>query len=276
MSHFVGLVICTPQYLKNHDLEKALAKYDENEEVPEYSKGEVSDADKVSFILYYYAKDIEDELRKKFYSHLCKKGVEMNYTEEEMQSSRFYARVAYDHENEFAEFFKTECPEIYAKFDEIYEEHGDDWNSNRWRVNALSGKLEEFSTYNPDSKWDWYSIGGRWDCALKTKSGKFVNECLLGEIDWTDFKPEDYQEEEKTSWLGRKYHELKEGITWHLTRKEPPFCLVVDGEWIEKGQMGWWAITSKENNEEDWNAEFFGVLDKLPADAEVTLVDFHI
>ncbi len=38
MSHFCGLVIMTPNYLKNHTLEDSLAKYDENLDVPEYSR----------------------------------------------------------------------------------------------------------------------------------------------------------------------------------------------------------------------------------------------
>lgn len=46
---------------------------------------------------------------------------------------------------------------------------------------ASNGDL--LSTYNPNSKWDWYVIGGRWDKCLKTLSGEEVNEAYVNEID---------------------------------------------------------------------------------------------
>lgn len=36
---------------------------------------------------------------------------------------------------------------------------------------------------NPNSKWDWYSLGGRWDGFLRTKNGKNVNHARIGDID---------------------------------------------------------------------------------------------
>lgn len=37
--------------------------------------------------------------------------------------------------------------------------------------------------YNPDAKWDWYEIGGRWKDSLKLKSGKHVDSALVKDID---------------------------------------------------------------------------------------------
>jgi hypothetical protein len=34
-----------------------------------------------------------------------------------------------------------------------------------------AGLPYEVSTYNPDSKWDWYAIGGRWAGTLRLKAG---------------------------------------------------------------------------------------------------------
>ena len=37
----------------------------------------------------------------------------------------------------------------------------------------------------------------------------------------------------------------------------PPFCFVTeDGEWIEKGEMGWWCSVSNEKSEETWKQQF--------------------
>ena len=46
------------------------------------------------------------------------------------------------------------------------------------------------TTYNPNSKWDWYSIGGRWDGFIRLKERDEngdplrVNQALFKEIDW--------------------------------------------------------------------------------------------
>ena len=45
----------------------------------------------------------------------------------------------------------------------------------------------ELSTYNPNSKWDWYSIGGRWRNLLLTKIN---NEDVISEIDLVDLMNE--------------------------------------------------------------------------------------
>lgn len=41
----------------------------------------------------------------------------------------------------------------------------------------------ELSTYNPNSKWDWYSVGGRWRNSLLTKED---NEDVISETSLED------------------------------------------------------------------------------------------
>jgi hypothetical protein len=55
-----------------------------------------------------------------------------------------------------------------------------------------------------------------------------------------------------------------------------PFCVVIDGEWYERGQMGWWACVSNEKDKDVWNEEVTKMLAEIPADSEVYNVDFHI
>ena len=38
------------------------------------------------------------------------------------------------------------------------------------------------STYNPNSKWDWYTIGGRWNNYSKHCPAKTTNEDYVSEI----------------------------------------------------------------------------------------------
>lgn len=63
------------------------------------------------------------------------------------------------------------------------------------------------STYNPNSKWDWYSVGGRWNKYIKTLDGEQVNEAYVNEVDW---------------------------------KESTPFAFIApNGEWHEKGEIGW-------------------------------------
>lgn len=67
-------------------------------------------------------------------------------------------------------FYEEKLGKKYASFDECYAENGYDWNFNRWEKGD-DGVWYEFSTYNPDSKWDWWQLGGRWPGRLQLKEG---------------------------------------------------------------------------------------------------------
>ena len=268
-------------------MDDSLAKYDENLECPEYCAGEVSEYDKVRFVEHYIvkkddslAKESDDWMhkfvkfmrnRKGFFSHksLCEKYPRTDKND----YAAYYNALVWENKEKYAEFFKRELGDIYNQFDACYKENGDDWNGNTWRKNG-KGIWCKYSTYNPNSKWDWYSSGGRWNNCIKTKDGEFVNECLFGEIDLEPY-PEDCYEEGK-DWLGKPRKQLKEGYKWHYSKKELPFCIVIDGVWYERGEMGWWAIVSNEKDKNQWGNEVEKLFEKIPADAEVYSVDFHI
>ena len=279
MSHFCGLVIMTPEYAENNTFEDSLEKYNENIEYEPYVRGEVSDYEKVRFLEYYNKDKVnEDAIKNEFVdTHV---GVEGFQSFEDFKNewgsddrNRYIHTLAYDHKDEYCKFFIEKFPELFADFDNQYEEHGEDWNSSSWKKNG-NGVLEEWSTYNPNSVYDWYTQGGRWSQSIKTKSGEFVDECFLDEIDWSPFKPEDYEEEAKKDWSGKEYHPLKENVKWHFTKDNPPYCLFVDGEHISKGKMGWWAISTDEK--EDWNEQVQNILQKIDGKSLVYLMDFHI
>lgn len=262
MSHFAGLVILTPNY--NGTLEEALEMYDENIEFDEYSLGKVSEFDKLNFIFYY--NNLRTEITKKFYDKLISDGIEV----EDFQS------CIYKNKDKFVEFVISEYPNIFDDFDELYKRKGFDWNNNRWKINPETKELEEYSTYNPHSKWDWYEVGGRWSNSIKTKKNEFVDACFLDEIDWTPFKESDYCKKPIKNIFGEECKKLKKNVKWHFNRKELPFCFVIDEQWIEKGKMGWWAMTQDEMSEEEWEEKMFGSISKLPENSMCYLVDFHI
>ena len=49
-----------------------------------------------------------------------------------------------------------------------------------------------------------------------------------------------------------------------------------DGKWYEKGKMGWWGMSSNEKDENVWLAEFNKMLNEIPEDRWLTVVDCHI
>lgn len=289
MSHFCSLVILTPEYQKYHSFEDSLSKYDENLDVPEYRKDDLSEYEKISFIEYYAVNQSNDVFFKEDYKKfkkgfikiirgrkgfLTQKAFKEKYPHAKDNFDTYLNNMVYNNKEKFVEYFKANKPELYASFEELYAKKGDDWNGGNWRKDP-NGVWGVYSTYNPNSKWDWYSNGGRWAKSIKTKSGEFVDECLLGEIDFTPFPDEAY--EDSKDWLGNPCKKLKEGYEWHYDNKDNfPFCIVIDGEWYEKGEMGWWGMTHNEKENDDWHGEVTALLEKLPADSEVYNVDFHI
>lgn len=106
------------------------------------------------------------------------------------------------------------------------------------------------STYNPHSKWDWYTEGGRWGGYLPTKYGYNADNCVVGDVDW-----------------GKYFENNQSG----------PFCFITeDGEWHETAKMGWWGMTTDDKDENDWREEFETYLKSLDPDTEITAIDFHI
>lgn len=111
------------------------------------------------------------------------------------------------------------------------------------------------TTYNPNSKWDWYSIGGRWDGFLVLKerdeNGNIIetNQAKFNEIDWE----------------------------YMLEHKYSPFCFVDwDGNWYEKGEMGWFGIAFDEKPNDTWEDVYKKFLKTVDVNCLVTVIDFHI
>ena len=55
-----------------------------------------------------------------------------------------------------------------------------------------------------------------------------------------------------------------------------PFAFVKDGIWYEKGNMGWFGISSKDKEPEQWSSEFHKILEEIPDDMMISLYDCHI
>lgn len=272
--HFIGLVITTPDY--GGTLSESLSKYDENREVDPYIASEVTVVDMFEVVSFYSMTNDEVNILKQKAVEAIKsaKGDEFynyekfyeDFKRELYNSSEEHIRACWIHNilydkklyyEDFNEYLATKT-DIAVRFPEVYRQNGEDWNKNLYKLNN-DGVWEEWSTYNPYSKWDWYKLNShsRLDGYLLTKHGERVNSCRFSELDF------DTPNEENT-------------YSAYLTYDYLPFCVVVDGEWYEKTEMGWWGVTIGEKPEEEWETKVKELLSTLPPDSIVNAVDFYI
>lgn len=54
------------------------------------------------------------------------------------------------------------------------------------------------------------------------------------------------------------------------------FAVLKDGEWYERGTMGWWGISTGDKDQDVWNQEISNLIDSVPDDTRLTVVDCHI
>jgi hypothetical protein len=274
MSHFTVLVI-------GDDVEDQLAPYDEGLETEPTCQGDVSQEDINRFVNHYKEKGIS-----------------------------------------------------YPTLKDLYDDKGEDWNNGTWRFDGDT--VTEWSTYNPDSKWDWYEIGGRWSGFFKPKTSDsksdYVDSILKGDLDITSMRDISGNEAGKLwdsvndaighlpqseTWksvidrlkdrdIAREFyhdqprnkavasHKKLRGIfgwgtsveDFDVSREEyvtnarnnalSTFAVLKDGEWIEKGDMGWFGIVTDEMDQNEWDLKFNQMLDELPDDTLLTLIDCHI
>lgn len=234
-------------------------------------------------------------------------------------------------------------PYLKYKYDEAIkkakEEYGYKHRSNKellkifandYGLIDINGDL--YSTYNPNSKWDYYQIGGRFDGELMlTDEGRlnavneikrkyctdidikklredfhymrYVNVAPLKYIQW--FIPLSPTEKEKIRrwWEINIYNmPLKEGEekdkyffykpeyykrrykdaeTDIKVQEAINFFAVItpDGKWYAPSNMGWWACTDGEPEDElKWDLEFYDrfIEPNLNSDLICTVVDCHI
>lgn len=153
---------------------------------------------------------------------------------------------------------------------------------------------------NPNAKWDWWQIGGRWQGLLKTSSGQ-TDEARVGDI---DFEPNQESYTKKLRWwevvvegsplrAGESKRDFfsvykKEYYINRYKTKETyakihssviTYAVVMpDGKWYQKGDMGWFGFSSETAEESyDWDMHFKeNFIDKAEQEWILTIVDCHI
>ena len=124
---------------------------------------------------------------------------------------------------------------------------------------AIRPFIHDADNPRDETRIDWYRIGGRWSGFFKLKPGRHG---VLGEhLSERDPPPDGTAD---SCFLGDIDGEI-----------ETTFSVVKDGKWYEHGIPGPFALVAKEKPEDEWEAEFRGLLDGLPANTRLTIIDFH-
>jgi hypothetical protein len=213
----------------------------------------------------------------------------------------------------------------------------------------IDGVIQNRTTRNPDGKWDWYSLGGRWRdfFPVKTKRrGKkgesvafnkskskvgFADSLKKKAIDFEKARANERAQAEKLWALweqaleGRpkpqtwtevregfgdaRIHEARDAYAlqpvmqackelniagWsscpvevfgfdrdaYLKRCEDgalvPYAMVIEGEWLQKGEMGWFGMSNDEISQDDWNKKVRETYESLDDDVLISLYDCHV
>ncbi|MBP3885787.1 MAG: hypothetical protein J6D54_12750 [Olsenella sp.] len=175
-----------------------------------------------------------------------------------------------------------DLPRINIPFKVIYptiEEYLRDYCG----YDALDERTGKYGYWeNPNAKWDWFEVGGRWkNWAEDTIGGTVVR---VGDI---TFDP-DFEREKASAWWdqmqvedplyfklatrGRTKEQYVESQA-HLSFRA---CITPDGKWHEVGEMGWFGMSSESGDErQDWDLAFS---ERFLTDPDLTLfvVDCHI
>jgi len=170
-----------------------------------------------------------------------------------------------DLETDLAPFQQNNMDDVeeqYLEFVDCTEEVERQWEDFPLTCLANSGAEREYETIaefayawfgyeeqdgkfgfieNPNGKWDWWVIGGRWSDMLPLKSGKMTDQAYIEDIDQSEINI--------------------------------PSAVVYNGKWIAGKVENPFSWTEEE--EEVWDNEIKALFSDLPPDTVVTVVDCH-
>ena len=186
-------------------------------------------------------------------------------TVEQMISDAKERKERYSHEENISDYMK---PYLEAITDRDF------YNLEHYEDEDYDIKGNELTTYNPKSKWDWYSIGGRWsdkDNPIKIKDFKLYtdiddNTRKMYEEAWSCFENHIKLSQEILDSLFDGFNMWKD--SYYLTRygtcdnwikqcsSNIPYAFVDTDGWYEKGKMGWFGCDNATQESIDDYTEF--------------------
>lgn len=249
MSHFtitVALPATTPADAEvlHKALEQALEPFDENLEVPRYVE--------------YTREQLIEKGRKEIAAY--RDGLYAQYLADP-DAYRAQCRNP-----NHLEYLETVFPEKLGWTDgQVYA------REIRWYdTEDIGPDGEVYSERNPKSQWDWWVVGGRWGGNWRFNSA----------VDYEYIRTEPHafgMSEGAAKPLATDCGRV--GDIAAETFESAWGYVDLEGEWHEKGSMGWWGMSDadeSESGEARWKRQYLEWVASLPKDAWVVNVDCHI
>lgn len=247
MSHSTVLVVLPDSAVADTDietaLEAALEPFDENRETAAYIK---------------HTKAALIENQRAEYIRYRDEGPYAEYLKDKAAFlTRTYKRL------EFQRYVTVEFPaDIMPHLDDDAFMY---MKATEWDKDSLDDDGNLLSTYNPKSKWDWYTIGGRW-------TGSVMN--------WTDTVHHPAEKRSDT-WTTEAWDEKVGGSDIVQKKDLEQFSgtfafLSADGEWKERGRMGWFGMVADEQDPDEWDATLKQLVEDVADNDWLVVVDVHI
>ena len=275
MSHYsVAVIIKKGQSLEDA-LEKALAPFDENLEVPPYiahTRKDLIEKERLEYLVAIREREI-----------LLSGNTEFNF--------RFKK-----------EYLKETLEERLKKIDIISDEELYQEAIRMYSPDSIDEYGNVISTYNPNSKWDWYEVGGRWSNLLTLKTGEKTDCDVIKEVSfepdikeynkalrfwelYVEKNEEDLTEEEKDEigfvFYKKEYFLEKYGSKEEYAKAMSSFStyaiLDSDGVWHEPGAMGWFGMSHASIKEEKkFTDNYMDIINREDPNNIIIIVDCHI
>ncbi len=272
MSHYTVLVISSRG---KNNVDTQLAPYDENMEMAEYVRGEVTQENLDRFVEYYTEKD---------------------ETLKDLSIEELYEEKGMDWNGEYWQFQEDGTILEYSTYNPKSKW---DWYQigGRWAGSLLLKEGVE-PTIPVEFSWGWSeeekaealkrNIADQahvkdidWEGMRDSKA--FDSACRFWELYVEGQKPENEEDEKLISFTMYKpeYYldKYKDKTTYATCQTNfTTYAVLKDGEWFAPGEMGWFGMSSEDNYEGlDWEMNFFDRFIKdLPENALLTVVDCHI
>lgn len=288
MSHFAVLII-------GEDPEKQLAPFNGNLELPryvEYTKEQLIEKERKGIADYEkgtYAKYLKDPNE---YEKNCGNKAHIDYLKNEFplklkwsDEQLYEEAIEYYDENDIGEngeVYSTYNPK--SKWD--WYQMGGRYSGRFLLKNGRKGKLGDLTLLADNS---YKAEHNRWE-----REGTHVDQALKGDIDfermleyqkaqaeeeWAKLQKEIIENPKNEDTI-RFMYDIPSGKTKEqYINEQTPFCIfavIKNGEWYERGEMGWWGVVSNEKAENDWQKEFNKLVQDLPDDTLLSIYDCHI
>lgn len=209
-----------------------------------------------------------------------------------------------------------DCPSEYLQFEDRTEEvkadyeayvlkhmNDDDalmsmseFNKSNDGWTEIDGRFGYFE--NPNAKWDWWVVGGRWSGEWKNTSGEPCDEMQIKDINW-ESDEEAYKDAIRFWEIAVEGAALKEGEEEPFIMWKPAYYLerygdketyaahqasnmfyafvTPDGKWHEQGEMGWFGFSNAtKETMANYKSEFEGFVKSLNPEYWLVVVDCHI